>query len=275
MLPVQHIYKQVDTTSILYAWFICMHTRIDVVLSNKKEEEGKQIAEDIYKRLSELEKIGNCYDPLSELSALNNSKSGIPMAVSGNLFSMIEMSIWYNKKTNGYFDISIDSDNYSTETIKDVSLSEEDSTVALNREGMKLNLSGFIKGYGLDEVKKMLEEKRIDNALINIGNSSVLAMGSHPFGEGWKVEIDFPTTFGKKKEVVLKNKCLTTSGNQTVQRKHIRSPYTGELIEGVKGVSVVTDSAAEGEALSTALFAAETGERDKILQHFEATIYNL
>lgn len=275
MLPVQHIYKQLDAGSIFYAWFACMHSRIDIALSNIKEEVGRQIAEDIYKRLYELEKIGNFYDPLSELSVLNNSKSGIPMTVSSDLFSMIEMSIRYNKKTNGYFDISIDSDNYSTETIKEMSLSEKDSTVNLNREGMRLNLSGFIKGYGLDEVKKILEEERIDNALINIGNSSVLAMGNHPFGEGWIVGIDFPTISGNKEEIVLKNKCLTTSGNQTAQRKHIKSPYTGELIEGVKGVSVVTDSAAEGEALSTALFAAGTKERDEILQHFEATIYHI
>lgn len=275
MLSVQHIYKQVGTASILYAWFVCMHTRVDVVLSNKREEEGKLIAENIYKRLSYLEKVGNCYDPLSELSTLNNSRCGVPTIVGTDLFSMIEMSILYNKKTNGYFDISIDSHHYSIDTIKNVDLSEKGSTITLNREGIKLNLSGFIKGYGLDEVKKILEEKRIDNALINIGNSSVLAMGNHPFGDGWKVGIDFPTTSDKKKEIILKNKCLTTSGNQTIQRKHIRSPYTGELIEGVKGVSVITDSAAEGEALSTALFAADTQERGEILRHFEATIYNL
>lgn len=275
MLSVQHIYKQVGTASILYAWFVCMHTRVDVVLSNKREEEGKLIAENIYKRLYDLEKGGNCYDPLSELSILNNSRCGVPTIVGTDLFSMIEMSILYNKKTNGYFDISIDSHHYSIDTIKNVDLSEKGSTITLNREGIKLNLSGFIKGYGLDEVKKILEEKRIDNALINIGNSSVLAMGNHPFGDGWKVGIDFPTTSDKKKEIILKNKCLTTSGNQTLQRKHIRSPYTGELIEGVKGVSVITDSAAEGEALSTALFAADTQERGEILRHFEATIYNL
>ncbi|MDR1706749.1 FAD:protein FMN transferase [Dysgonomonas sp.] len=275
MLPVQHIYKQVGTAGILYAWFVCMHTRIDVVLSNTKEEEGKQITEAIYKRLFDLEKTGNCYDSLSELSTLNNSKCGMPTIVGNDLYSMIEMCVWYNQKTKGYFDISIDSDDYSVDTIKSVHLSEKDSTVTLHREGVKLNLSGFIKGYGLDEVKKILQEKGIDNALINIGNSSVLAMGDHPFGEGWKVGIDFPATSGEKKEIILKNKCLTTSGNHTLQRKHIRSPYTGEFIEGVKGVSVITDSAAEGEVLSTALFAAQTEERGEILRHFEAIIYNL
>lgn len=275
MLSVQHIYKQIGTESILYAWFVCMHTRVDIVLSNKKEEEGKQIAEDIYKRLCELEKVGNCYDPRSELSTLNNSKRGMPTVVGDDLFSMIEMCIRYNRETAGCFDISVDSDNYSIDTIKNVYLSEKDSTVTLTGEGLKLNLSGFIKGYGLDEVKKILEEKRMDNALINIGNSSILAMGNHPFGDGWKVGFNFPTTTNDKKEIILKNKCLTTSGNHALQRKHIRSPYTGELIEGMKGISVITNGAAEGEALSTALFAAESDKRSEILQHFEATIYNL
>ncbi len=272
MPPIQHIYKQIDSTNIFYAWFAAMHTRVDIVLS-EKEEVGKKIAESIYEKLIALEKVGNYYDSYSELSVLNNSPYGTPVIVSNDLFSMIKMCIDYNKKTNGYFDISIDSDNYNIDTIKHVYLSEKESTVTFNRKEIRLNLSGFIKGYALDEVRKIVEEKGIENALINIGNSSALALGNHPLGDGWKVGIDFPTTDNDKNEITLKNKCLTTSGNHTAQRKHIKSPHTGEYIEGVKSVSVITDTAAEGEVLSTALFAAKEEMRSEIVQHFDATIY--
>lgn len=274
MQLIQHIYKEVDSITIFYAWFASMHTRVDIVLS-EKEEIGKQIAEEIYKKLHILEKIGNCYNPSSELSAVNNIRSGTPIIVSNDLFSIIKTCIDYNKKTAGYFDISIDSDNYNIDTLKHIFISDKDSSITLNRKGIKLNLLGFIKGYALDEVKKILEERGISNALINMGNSSVLALGNHPLGDGWKVGIDFPSTADDKKEIILKNKCLTTSGNHTTQRKHIKSPYTGEYIEGMKGISVITGTAAEGEALSTALFAAEPEVRTNILRNFEATIYNL
>lgn len=273
MLPVQHIYKRLGSVDIFYAWFTSMHTRVDIILCEREEDELTGLTENIYNRLRDLEKIGNCYNPFSELSVVNNSGKGIRTVISRDLFLMIQMCINFNKKTAGYFDISTDSGNYTAETLKHVLISEEDSTIVLNREGIKLNLSGFIKGYALDEIKKILEEKNIHNALINIGNSSVLAYGNHPLGDGWKVGIDFPTV--DHKEIMLKDKCLTTSGNHTGHRKHIKSPYTGKYIEGIKAISVVTDTASEGEALSTALFAAEPEIRTEISRQFEATIYNL
>lgn len=275
MYPIQHIYKQINSMNIFYSWFASMHTRVDMVLCEKDEETAKQITEEIYRNLNALEKTGNYYDPSSELSAVNNSRYRTPVVVSNDLFTMIKMCIDYNKKTVGYFDISIDSDNYSSETLKYVSISEKDSSITLNKEGMKLNLSGFIKGYALDKTRKILEERKINNALINIGNSSVLALGNHPLGEGWKVGIDFPTISNDTNEIILKDKYLTTSGNHTTQRKHIKSPYTGEYIEGMKAVSVITDTATEGEALSTALFAASPEMRSEISRHFKTTIYNL
>ena len=274
MSPVQHIYKHLGSERLFYAWFASMHTRVDIILSNRDEDELVQITESIYKRLNTLEKIGNYFNPSSELSIVNNAGKGVPTIVSKSLLSMIEMCIYYNQKTDGYFDISIDSDHHSADTLKNVLISKKDLTITLNKEGIKLNLSGFIKGYALDETRKILETKGIDNALINIGNSSVLALGNHPLGDGWKVGIDFPTTGGNR-EIVLNNECLTTSGNNTAQRKHIKSPYSGEYIEGIRGISVITDSAAEGEALSTALFAAEPEKRAEILKQFKATVYNL
>jgi thiamine biosynthesis lipoprotein len=252
-----------------------MNTRVDIILCDKKEEEAKRIAEAIYKQLYKLEKTGNYYDPLSELSTINNAGYNTSVVVSADLFSMIKMCLTYHEITAGYFDITIHSDNHTIDTIKSVSISEKDLSITLNKKGIRLNLSAFIKGYALDAVKNILEKNRINNALINIGNSSVLTMGNHPFGDGWKIGIDFPTTTNERKEITLKNKNLTTSGNNIASRKHIISPHTGKYIEGVKGVSVITDTAMDGEVLSTALFAAEPEKRLDILRHFNATIYNL
>lgn len=52
---------------------------------------------------------------------------------------------------------------------------------------MTINLSGFLKGYALEKIRELLQQYEIENALVNMGNSSVLALGHHPLADGWKV----------------------------------------------------------------------------------------
>lgn len=269
---IQHLYKEYASRAVFYAWFACMHTRADIILC-REEAEGVRIAEAVRNKLRTLEAAGNFYHPASELSAVNNARCGVPTVIGADLFRMLGQCIAYNRHTGGYFDISVNSVNYAPGMLECVRLHEENSSVTLGREGIRLDLSGFIKGYALDAVRALLEAEGVTDALVNLGNSSVLALGNHPAGDGWRIGIDFPPGAGDKKEIVLKNECLTTSGNHTAGRRHIRSPYTGEYVTGIKGVSVVTAGAAEGEALSTALFAAPPDKRSGIAGHFEATIY--
>lgn len=275
MRPIQSIYKQQDTArSILYAWFTSMNTRVDIVLCNRSEAELKAISNLIYDKLNELEKAANYFDESSELSVINRRASQEPVKAQSHLFAMIWQCVDYNKLTSGCFDVTVKSDNYSGETISSVILDIDKSTVFFQQEGTKIDLSGYLKGYALEEIRRVLEDFHISDALINLGNSSVLALGNHPNGNGWKLGMEFPTA-KTDEDIVLKNQCLTTSGNDKTGRKHIISPHTGTFAEGVRGVSVVTDRATDGEVLSTALFIASPEQREEILQHFGAKVYDL
>lgn len=275
MYRMQHIYKQTALYTIFYAWFECMHTRVDIVLCDKSEEESKEIGKLISDELYKLQKIGDFYDPSSNLYRLNNILINKPVYIDIELFTIVKLTIEYNKKTLGYFDISVQSENYASDSLQQVLLSDTDLSIAIKREGVKLDLSGFIKGYALDKVRAILKDNGIHNALINMGNSSVLAIGNHPLGNGWKVGFSSPAKGDDENEITLKDECLTTSGNDTDIRKHIISPHTGQYIEGQRKVAVITHDGAAGEALSIALFVAEPHEKQNILQHFEAKTYNL
>lgn len=61
-------------------------------------------------------------------------------------------------------------------------------TVYFTRKGISLDLCGYIKGYVLDCIRKILETNHISDALINLGNSSILAIGNQPLGQGWKID---------------------------------------------------------------------------------------
>lgn len=254
--PIQHIYRPSnDGNALLYAWFLSMHTRVDIILcSRKPERELLLVVNRIHDALCRLEKMANFYDPASELSFVNRTASVSPVVLSEELYSMIDLCLEYNGKTLGCFDVTVHSENYNQHTIHSVRLSAGDHSICFSQPGVAINLSGFLKGYALDTIKGILKESQITDALINMGNSSILALGNHPAGSGWKIN-----------DILLHDECLTTSGNDSPDRRHIISPRNGEWVEGVQQIAVVTTSGAIGEILSTGLFAADSVQREALL----------
>lgn len=296
--PIQHVYRSShEGDGLFYAWFLSMHTRVDIILcSRKSEEELLLTVNHIYDTLCQLEKTANYYDPTSELARVNRMAATSPVVLSEELYAMIDLCLEYNKKTLGCFDITVLSNNYDRNTIHSVQLSAEERSVFFRQSGVTLNLSGFLKGYALEKIKSILKESMIENALINMGNSSVLALGNHPMGKGWKINFgwaanastnastntatnataDTATTAAtdasantdNPQSILLYNECLTTSGNESSQRKHIISPRSGEFVKGARQIAVVTADGSIGEILSTGLFAADDEQREALLAEF-------
>lgn len=295
---IQHVYRSShEGDGLFYAWFLSMHTRVDIILcSRKSEEELLLTVNHIYNVLCRLEKTANYYDPTSELAYVNRTAATSPVVLSEELYAMIDLCLEYNKKTLGCFDITVLSNNYDRNTIHSVQLSAEERSVFFRQPGVTLNLSGFLKGYALEKIKSILKESMIENALINMGNSSVLALGNHPVGKGWKINFgwtanastnastntatnataDTATTAAtdasantdNPQSILLYNECLTTSGNESSQRKHIISPRSGEFVKGARQIAVVTADGSIGEILSTGLFAADDEQREALLAEF-------
>ena len=170
-------------------------------------------------------------------------------------------------RTAGCFDVTIHSADYTPNLIRCVQLSPQERTLLFLRPGVTINLSGFLKGYALEKTRKLLQHYEVKDALINMGNSSVLALGHHPLADGWKVSFgQGAVPKGREpQELLLQNECLTTSGNDSYERKHIINPRNGKPVEGEREVAVVTDNGAIGEVLSTSLFVADVRQR-KILK---------
>ena len=129
-----------------------------------------------------------------------------------------------------------------------IQLSPQEHTLFFLQPGVTINLSGFLKGYALEKIRELLQQYEIENALVNMGNSSVLALGHHPLADGWKVNFGQSAVTQAKEwpEIFLKNECLTTSGNDSHERKHIIDPQSGKLVEGKREVAVVTANGAVG-----------------------------
>lgn len=262
-MNIQHLYKPSPTgEGLFYGWFSVMHTRMDMAMyGNRHETEWMKIAKEISREVNRLESIGNCFDEKSELACVNRNAAIRPIILSDDLYEMIALCKRYHIETLGCFDVTIHSENHDAETMNHVHLSENTHTLHYGREGIKINLSGFIKGYALEKVRPILKANKVENVLVNLGNSSILAIGNHPNGEGWKVD-----------DYTLHNQCLTTSGNDTETHHHIISPQTGKWIKGCNKVSVVTENAYIGEIYSTALFAATDEQRIHLLGSADSPI---
>lgn len=263
---MQHIYKPSPTgESLYYAWFPAMHTRVDIAFyGTRTEEEWTGVAKEVQAEIHHLEQTGNCFDPASELGGVNRIAHIRPLPISEELFHILALCKEYHTRTQGCFDISVHSEGHTPDTMHQVHLSPENRTIHFTRPGIRLNLSGFLKGYALDKIRTLLQSRQVHHALINLGNSSILAMGNHPLGEGWKLEAG----------ITLHDQCLTTSGNDTETRTHIINPRTGIPVAGKRQIKVITENGAMGEAYSTALFACPDEQRTALPEALDGLIWS-
>lgn len=158
-----------------------------------------------------------------------------------------------------------------------VILDERRFTVRFDRPGMMIDLGSIGKGYALEAAAEILLEAGIERALLHGGTSTVYAIGSPPEADAWKIAIESPPPRKAKIElpespeptgrplavVELADTSLSVSGvhgkcfrvGETVYG-HVLDPRTGRPAQGALLAAVVLPSAAETDALSTALLLA-------------------
>ena len=258
-----------ESMALSHASFFAMNTKMELVLCGINKTDAEYIFHLVYEETRRIEKMLNRFDPQSEVSKINSNKSG-SIAISEEFCAIVEQCQKFNGLTNYFFDVCIDSD-VSTVPGKNKFLTDaEKGTIQSMNTVLHFDFGAYAKGYALDRIKVITEKTGTANALVNFGNSSILALGHHPHGNCWKISLQHsfdPTitvyTFDLSDEI------LTTSGILPTKKAHIRSPLTGELHTEQATYSVVTKTAVEGEAISTALYAAnDIVQQRKILKNF-------
>ncbi len=222
-----------------YAWFGALHTRVDLLFCGPyPEERFLEVEEAVRQRLEEIEQMGNRFDPQSELSLAVRQAHERPVSLSPELYSLLSRCREARRQTGGLFDITVNSPAFKPGMAESVELTPE-GCLRLHTADVVLDLSGILKGYALEQLRVLLTTMGITDAVVNLGNSSIMALGNVP--------LDIPS-----------GHCLTTSGNATAERRHIRNPLTGVFVEGKSSAKVVTQDAIDGEVQSIVSF---------ILQH--------
>ena len=153
----------------------------------------------------------------------------------------------------------------------------DDGAVTLP-EGMMIDLGGIAKGYIADTVKRYLEDRGVENAILSFGGN-IVAIGQKPDGSAWKVgiqDIDQPTG---SYMLVAQNFGGSTVTSGIYERgfeldgryyHHILDPATGWPVENeLASVTIFSESSMWGDALATAAFALGTEAGTALIEELE------
>jgi len=242
-----------------YCAFEAMHTRFELLFKHQDENESRRIAYMVEEYVFGLEKTISRHLAGSTLSMVNRTKDAV--AVSDELFFILELCEQFRMASLGYFDIAA-----LSSTIARPSYRMFPPTHSVQRclKGILLDFGGFGKGYAVERIRTLLENEGVVCALVNAGDSSVLGIGAHPLGDEWRVS----PAVGKEC-FFLRDSALSVSGRSSTGRSHILNPLTGENVQTGGDIVVTGRSALVCEALSTALYAAPGEKRDDIMKNFE------
>lgn len=247
---------------------------------------GKNGGMDVKAALDKVREIANkidYYDDKSELSAINNMAGISAVAVSSDTFNLIEKSIAVCRQTGGALDITIgplmDLWNFNSRDHKEIPSGNElvyaqhlvnynnvvinpsNEIVKLQYPGMKMDLGAVGKGYAISKARSILVERGVKSAIISAG-SSIAVIGDNR-GKPWKVGIKDPRHPDDVVGIITLDggQAVSTSGDYEryfelggKRYHHILNPATGMPADESRSVTIISNDAAQADALSTAVF---------------------
>lgn len=252
---------------------------------------AKKAVQESFQRLDELDKMASPSISGSDVSKINAASGNSYVKVHAEIIKMIQTSIKYSKLSNGAFDITmgplinlwgIGTDNAklpSDAEIKaklpligydKISINEKGSSVMLEKSGMAIDLGGIAKGFAADEVLKIYKKYNINNGLINLGSSSIYAIGKNEESKPWSIGIKHPRSDEGQNflgVIGISDEALSTSGDYErffikngKRYHHILNPATGAPADtGVMSDTIIVDGDSTdrnmlADLLTTAVF---------------------
>ena len=234
----------------------------------------------IDKLLSDFDNSASNYKKGSIISKVNNNTD---VELDDVFIGNYNMAMKISNETNGDFDITVrplvqawgfgsidakDMDSVIVDSIMEFvgynKVSIKDGKVIKKDSRLKLDFDAIAQGYSVDVICKYLQDKGIENYLVDIGGE-VFASEFKQDLKNWKVGIETPTDSAKYGDnlsaiVSLSNRGMATSGNYRkfyvkdgIKYSHTINPKTGYPIASrLLSATVITDKTAIADAYATA-----------------------
>lgn len=252
--------------------------------------DADQLGQQIESRLLEINDLMSTYLPNSEISRINRLGVGEALTISRENLAMLAMSRMLYEQSGGKFDVTIgplvalwgfgpdpsktevppEHDIETALALLGIDALKVSNEVLTKSKPVMLDFSAIAKGYGVDELARLVEEAGAANYLVEIGGE-LRAKGINQNGLVWRIGIENPDVRERTPftSVPLNNLAMATSGDYRnyfevdgVRYSHTLDPTTGYPIRhNVVSVTVLAESTtlADGYATAIDVMGAEAG----------------
>ena len=263
-----------------------MGTSFNILLVDPAEDLQKErLQSDIAETLERIDRLASTWRNDSELSVWNANPATDWIEVSSEFCAALEQALEISEQSHGAFDVTIGPlvnlwgfgpDGVVTEPPGDDALAAVMAAVgyrnlqtdcaqpAVRKQNadVYVDLSGWAKGFAVDELAALLDEYDLTNYLVEIGGE-LKVRGYNAEGLKWAIAVEEPSKTLRKPHSILRvtDTSVATSGDYRnffdhdgKQYSHTIDARTGRPVShGLAAVTVVSESAAYADAMATAL----------------------
>ncbi len=277
-----------------------MGTFAQITVAASDEQQAQQWIDAAFERMKKINREMNDHDPNSPISQLSLTAHLQSVAVSPELFEVIEASIRYSQLSDGAFDITVgpevqlwrqmqktgqqpDPNAFAAAKAKvgyeKLILDQTNRTVKFAIEGMKLDVGAIAKGYAVDLAVKTLQQKGVVGGMVDIGGN-IRCFGTGPGKNGqWLIGLQDPR---KDNSILLKlrlnDMAVATSGDYRrfavvggQSYSHILNPRSAESVKELASVSIIAPTATDADALSTTVSVLGKDKGLALIERLENT----
>jgi thiamine biosynthesis lipoprotein ApbE len=260
-----------------------MGTTVEIFLYSPTRDRAVELFEAAFEEIARVEAALSTYRSTSEISRINAMAFQRPVVTDPEVFGLIVQALEYGRRSGGAFDVTVgplvkawgffrgDGHYPSADALSEargkvgwqhVAVDSTRRSIGFFTPGLELDMGGIGKGFALDCAARILRRHGVDSALLGAGQSSYLAIGAPPDARGWPIAVPNPYDPEQALSTIqLRDQSLSTSGsNQQYfevngrRYSHIIDPRTGEPVTGMVQVTVISPTATDSDAVSTALF---------------------
>lgn len=272
------------------------HTNIKIKIPDSFEN---KVFDELFEILEDVNKNYNSYSKNSYIDKINKN-NGKFVQVNEETVNLLEKVVHFSEIMNGEYDITImpliklwgfykeNSDKIPENLeIKKIKKLVDYKKIIIDKKNLKVKIDknqeiitgSFIKAYAIDKAIQKMKELKIDDAIINAGGSSIVAIN------GWGIIVENPEPekkllknddgkilkITKEKyegndeyndlfEIEIKDLTYSTSNQVNTfleidgeKYGHIISPKTGFPAKN-KQIGIITENAFFGDIISTGLY---------------------
>ncbi len=268
-----------------------MGTAIHVELWSDERDAGEAAIDAVMAEMHRIDRAMSPFKPESELSRINRDAANEPVRTSDEMVELIARAIEFSALSGGAFDISYASVGHlydyrlgikpneaalaagrAAVGWRNLIVDHDARTIRFARDGMRIDLGGFAKGYAVDNAAQILRRCGIRHAIVSAGGDSRVVGDRR--GRPWTIGVRDPRRPGEVVALLpLEDTAISTSGDYErffesdgVRCHHVIDPKTGKSPDSVHSVTILADDGLTTEALSKSVFVMGLEEGMRLVE---------